>query len=123
MRIRPVTGARRSQGSVATWTMKVCRVVSRWKACFLVSVTGADGNAVIGPRLARVRLSWRAAWMAPVILAATVTGYLVLGAGVSAAATRCLYLSHEWWRAWLRPGDLHAPLALVTLWLVALLCY
>jgi hypothetical protein len=108
---------------VATWITKACWVISRWKACFLVSVTGTDGNAVIGPRLARVRLSWRAAWVVPAILAAAVTGYLVWGAWVSAADTRWLYLSHVWWRAWLRPGDLHAPLALVTLWLVALLCY
>ena len=74
-------------------------------------------------RLARVRLSWRAAWVVPTIFAAAVTGYLAWGAWVSAADRHWLYLSHVWWRAWLRPGNLHAPLALVALWLVALLCY
>jgi hypothetical protein len=78
---------------------------------------------VIRARLARVRLSWRAAWVVPAIFAAAVTGYLAWGAWVSAADRHWLYLSHVWWRAWLRPGNLHAPLALVTLWLVALLCY
>jgi hypothetical protein len=70
---------------------------------------------VIRARLARVRLSWRAAWVVPAILAAAVTGYLVWGAWVSAADWPWLYVSHVWWRAWLRPGNLHAPLALVAL--------
>jgi hypothetical protein len=68
-------------------------------------------------------LSQRAAWLAPTVLAAAVTGYLAWGAWVSAADSRWPYLTHVWWRVWLRPGNVAAPMVLVALWLVALLCY
>ena len=74
-------------------------------------------------RLARLRFTRRATWVVPAVLAAAVTGYLAWGAWVSAADKRWLYLTQAWWRTWLRPGNLEAPLALVVLWLVALLCY
>ena len=61
--------------------------------------------------------------MVPAVLAAVVTGYLAWGAWVSAADSRWLYLTQAWWRTWLRPGHVEAPLALAVLWLVALLCY
>ena len=61
--------------------------------------------------------------MAPAVLAAVVTGYLAWGAWVSAANSRWLYLTQAWWRTWLRPGHVEAPLALAVLWLAALLCY
>ena len=56
------------------------------------------------------------------VLAAVVTGYLAWGAWVSAANSRWLYLTQAWWRTWLRPGHVEAPLALAVLWLAALLC-
>ena len=65
----------------------------------------------------------RATWVVPAVLAAAVTGYLAWGAWVSAADNQWLYLTQAWWRAWLRPGSLQAPLALIALWLAALLCY
>ena len=74
-------------------------------------------------RLARLRFTRRATWVVPAVLAAVVTGYLAWGAWVSAADNRWLYLSQAWWRIWLRPGTIEAPLALVILWLAALLCY
>ena len=51
------------------------------------------------------------------------TGYLAWGAWVSAADRRWLYQTAAWWRVWLRPGYLAAPLVFAGLWLVALLCY
>ena len=74
-------------------------------------------------RLARLRFTRRATWLVPAVLAAAVTGYLAWGAWVSAADKRWLYLTQAWWRTWLRPGNVEAPLALVVLWLIALLCY
>ena len=74
-------------------------------------------------RLARLRFTRRATWVVPTVLAAAVTGYLAWGAWVSAADRRWLYLTQAWWRTWLRPGSVEAPLALAVLWLVALLCY
>ena len=74
-------------------------------------------------RLARLRFTRRATWVVPAVLAAAVTGYLAWGAWVSAADQRWLYLTQAWWRTWLRPGSVEAPLALAVLWLVALLCY
>ena len=93
------------------------------EARFLIGVTGTDGNAVIKARLARVRFSQRAAWLPPAVLAAAVTGYLAWGAWVSAYDPHWLYLSPAWWRIWLRPDNIRAPLITVVLWLVALLCY
>jgi hypothetical protein len=78
---------------------------------------------VIRTRLPRGRLSQRAIWVVPAVLAAAVTGYIAWGAWVSSADQHWLAASQMWWRAWLRPGYLEAPLALVVLWLVALLCY
>jgi hypothetical protein len=82
-----------------------------------------DGNAVIRTLLTRVRRIQRAAWVLPTILAAAVTGYLAWGAWVSAPDQRWLYVTQALWRIWLRPGNVQAPLALVALWLLALLCY
>jgi hypothetical protein len=78
---------------------------------------------VLRTRLARLRFTRRATWVVPAVLAAAVTGYLAWGAWVSAADQRWLYLTQAWWRTWLRPGSVEAPLALAVLWLVALLCY
>jgi len=82
-----------------------------------------DGEAVIRTRLARHRVTRRAAWVPPAVFGAAVTGYLAWGAWVSAADSRWLYLTRAWWRVGLRPGNVLAPLALAGLWLVALLCY
>lgn len=78
---------------------------------------------MIKTRLARLRFTRRAAWVVPAVFGAVLTGYLAWGAWVSAADSRWLYLTQAWWRAWLRPGNLQAPLALAGVWLVALLCY
>ncbi len=78
---------------------------------------------MIRTRLARLRFTRRAAWVPPAVLGAAITGYLAWGAWVSAADSRWLYLTQAWWRAWLRPGSVQAPLALAGAWLVALLCY
>jgi hypothetical protein len=78
---------------------------------------------VLRTRLARLRFTRRATWVVPAVLAAAVTGYLAWGAWVSAADSRWLYLTQAWWRTWLRPGHVEAPLALAVLWLAALLCY
>jgi len=59
----------------------------------------------------------------PAILGAVVTGYLAWGAWVSAADRQWLYRDQAWWRVCLRPGNVVVPLALVGLWLVALVCY
>jgi hypothetical protein len=65
----------------------------------------------------------RVAWVPPAVLAALVTGFLAWGAWVSARHQQWLYLSQAWWRVLLRPGNVEAPLCLVVLWLLALLCY
>ena len=74
-------------------------------------------------RLDRVHLSRRILWVAPALAAAGLTAYLAWGAWVSAADQRWLYRDQAWWRAWLRPDDATVPVALVLLWLVALVCY
>jgi hypothetical protein len=74
-------------------------------------------------RLVRIGVSRRVLWVAPALCTAVVTGYLAWGAWVSAANERWLYQSEAWWRVWLRPGNVQAPLLLVALGLVALLCY
>ena len=73
-------------------------------------------------RLAKVRVSWRAAWVIPTALGAAFTAYLAWGAWISAQDPHWLYLSQAWWRIWLRPGNDQAPLAITALWLVASLC-
>ena len=78
---------------------------------------------VIRTRLARVRPSWRAAWVVPGLLAAGVTGYLAWGAWVSAADQRWFSAPLAWWRAPLQPGSIAVPLVFLALWLVALIGY
>jgi hypothetical protein len=78
---------------------------------------------VIGTRLPKGRFSQLALWVVPTVLAAAVTGYIAWGAWVSAADHPWLYATPVWWRTWLRPGHLEAPLALTVLWLAALVCY
>jgi hypothetical protein len=82
-----------------------------------------DGGTVTPARLARVRPSLRALWVAPAVLGAVVTGYLAWGAWVSAADRQWLYRDQAWWRECLRPGNVLVPLALAGLWLVVLGCY
>jgi hypothetical protein len=74
-------------------------------------------------RLAKVRLNSRAAWVIPTALAAAGTVYLAWGAWVFAPGTQRFVHGQPWWQAWLRPGSYQAPLAVVALWLAALLCY
>jgi hypothetical protein len=74
-------------------------------------------------QLARIRVPTRILWLAPAVLGAVVTGYLAWGAWVSAAGQQWLYRDQAWWRVWLRPGNAWAPVVLVALWLVALVCY
>jgi hypothetical protein len=45
------------------------------------------------------------------------------GPWVSAQDPRWLYTGHAWWRGWLQPGDIRAPLVFAALWLLALPCY
>ena len=59
----------------------------------------------------------------PALLGSVVTGYLAWGGWVSAADRSWLYQTEAWWRVWLRPGYVAAPLVFVALWLAALLCY
>lgn len=80
-------------------------------------------NAVSGARLARVRVTQRAAWVIPAVSAAAVTGYLAWGAWVSSLDRPWLYVNDAWWRVWLRPGEYPAQLMLAGLWLATLLCY
>jgi hypothetical protein len=86
-------------------------------------VTGAGGVTVITMRRARFRVSRRAGWVVPAVLASLVTGYLAWGGWVSAADRPWLYQTEAWWRVLLRPGYVAAPLVFVALWLAALLCY
>ena len=65
----------------------------------------------------------KVAWVVPALLGSIVTGYLAWGAWVSAADRPWLYQTEAWWRVWLRPGYVAAPLVFVALWLAALLCY
>jgi hypothetical protein len=74
-------------------------------------------------RAVRALLSRSAAWVLPAVLAAIVTGYLSWGAWVSVRHPGWLTLSHAWWRVLLRPDDNTAILAVVVLWLAALVCY
>lgn len=76
-----------------------------------------------GGRLARVRVTQRAAWVVPAASAAAVTAYLAWGAWVSSLDRPWLYVSNAWWRVWLRPGEYPAQFVLAGLWLAALLCY
>ena len=78
---------------------------------------------MITARLARIRVSHRVAWVVPAVLAGAVTGYLAWGAWVSAHDPRWLYARQAWWRQWLQPGDIRAPLVFAALWALALLCY
>lgn len=80
-------------------------------------------SAVGWARLARLRVTKRAAWVVPAGPAAAVTGYLAWGAWVSAHDRHWLYLDQSWWRVWLRPGGYQAQVVLVGLWLATLLCY
>ena len=82
-----------------------------------------DGGTVRAARLARARPTRRATWVVPALLGSVVTGYLAWGAWVSAADRRWLYQTGAWWRIWLRPGYVAAPLVFAGLWLAALLCY
>jgi hypothetical protein len=83
---------------------------------------GANGSAWFTLRAA-LRPSRRTAWVAPIVPAVLVTGYLAWGAWVSARAPRWLAISRAWWRVLLRPGDNRAILAVVALWLATLACY
>ena len=76
-----------------------------------------------GGRLARVRVTQRAAWVVPAASAAAVTAYLAWGAWVSSLDRPWLYVSNAWWRVWLRSGEYPAQFVLAGLWLAALLCY
>jgi hypothetical protein len=71
----------------------------------------------------RVRLSSGAAWVLPAVPAVVVTGYLCWGAWISVRHPGWLSRDGTWWRVLLRPGDNRAILALVALWLAALICY
>jgi len=81
------------------------------------------GDTVRSARLARFRPNRQTLWVAPAVLGAVATGYLAWGAWVSAPDPRWLYLDQAWWRVWLRPGNVGAPMVLVAFWLAALVCY
>lgn len=70
-----------------------------------------------------MRLSRRAVWLVPALLAAGLTGFLAWGAWVSAHDPRWIYLGHMWWRAWLQSDNDEASVTLLTLWFAALACY
>jgi hypothetical protein len=74
-------------------------------------------------RLDRVHLSRRGLWVVPALAGAGLTAYLAWGAWVSAADQMWPYQDQAWWRVWLRPGNAGAPLVLLAMWLVALVCY
>jgi len=78
---------------------------------------------VLAARLDRFRPTRHAAWVAPALLAAAVTAYLAWGAVESAHNPAWLSQGPQWWREWLRPGNIGAPLVFAAAWLTALCCY